>query len=135
MMDRSANMRAIRSKGTKPEMIVRRAVHHMGYRYRLHRTDLPGNPDLVFPSRKKVIFVHGCFWHSHSCQLAHRPRSNLDYWEPKLARTKHRDALHLMTLKELGWQCLILWECELKNMTHVQHQIYKFLELPPPTPA
>jgi len=90
---RSANMRAIRSKGTKPEMRVRRLIHTLGYRYRLHRKDLPGKPDLVFPGRRCVIFVHGCFWHQHAgCREGRPPRSNSGYWTPKLSRTVERDA-------------------------------------------
>jgi len=90
-MDRSANMRAIRGKGMQPEMTVRRLVHGIGYRYRLHQAGLPGKPDLVFRSRQKVIFVHGCFWHQHAgCPRKHTPKSNLDYWLPKLARNRAR---------------------------------------------
>ncbi|GAB4142597.1 MAG: very short patch repair endonuclease [Sphingomonadales bacterium] len=118
---RSANMRAIRSKGMKPEMVVRRLVHSMGYRYRLHRKDLPGKPDLVFGPRRKVIFVHGCFWHQHddpACKLAHAPKSRLDYWQPKLARNKERDAANLAALEALGWQVLTVWECETRQKNH-----------------
>lgn len=96
---RSENMRRIRSKGTKPELIVRQLAHKLGYRFRLHRTDLPGKPDLVFPRRRKIIMVHGCFWHGHddpACVDGQRkPKSNLDYWLPKLARNKARDAAAL----------------------------------------
>jgi DNA mismatch endonuclease (patch repair protein) len=88
---RSSNMRAIRSKDMQPELMVRRLVHKLGYRFRLHRKDLPGKPDLVFASRRKVIFVHGCFWHSHDCKAAHIPKSNAEYWEPKLERNRVRD--------------------------------------------
>lgn len=114
-MDRSANMRAIRSKGMKPELTVRRLVHHLGFRYRLHRKDLPGKPDLVFSSRRCVIFVHGCFWHAHKCKIAHSPKTNKDYWEPKLERNKVRDVAHRKALRALGWRSLVVWECELKN--------------------
>ena len=104
-------MRAIRSKGMKPELAVRRLVHAMGYRYRLHRHELPGRPDMVFPGRRKVIFVHGCFWHQHpDCKLAHRPRSNLEYWGPKLHRNQERDSEHRARLAELGWDVLVIWE-------------------------
>lgn len=112
---RSANMRAIRAKGMKPEMIVRRLVHGMGYRYRLHRKDLPGTPDLVFGPRRKVIFVHGCFWHQHSdpsCKISHTPRTRLDYWQPKLRRNQERDAANQSALHGQGWQVLTIWECE-----------------------
>ena len=90
-MDRSTNMRAIRSKDMKPELAVRSLVHRLGYRFRLHRRELPGKPDLVFSSRQKVIFVHGCFWHAHGCKCAHVPKSNVDYWKPKLERNQVRD--------------------------------------------
>ena len=107
--ERSANMRAIRSKDMKPEMTVRKLVHRMGYRYRLHRHDLPGRPDLVFSSRKKVIFVHGCFWHQHSdlgCNIVRWPCSNLEYWEPKLRGNQERDRKHHEQLYKAGWQVL-----------------------------
>src|SRR6266581_695316 len=98
-MDRSANMRAIRSKDMRPELTVRHLVHKLGYRFRLHRTDLPGRPDLVFVSRRRVIFVHGCFWHSHQgCKIAHKPKSNAGYWGPKLKRNQARDKKNLKAL-------------------------------------
>ena len=127
---RSATMRAIRSKGMKPELAVRRLVHTMGYRYRLHRHDLPGRPDMVFPGRRKVIFVHGCFWHQHpdpDCKLAHRPRSNLEYWEPKLRRNQERGAAHRPRLAELGWDVLVIWECEVKAGHGLADRIRDFL--------
>ena len=111
-------MRSIRSKGMKPEMVVRRLAHSMGYRYRLHRHDLPGRPDMIFQSRRKVIFVHGCFWHQHldpECKSAHRPRSNLEYWEPKLSQNQKRDRDNYKNLCEAGWRVLTLWECEVKQ--------------------
>ena len=111
-------MRSIRSKGMKPEMIVRRLTHRMGYRYRLYRHDLPGRPDMIFPSRRKIIFVHGCFWHQHSdpeCKIVRVPRSNLEYWEPKLRRNQERDREHHKKLYEAGWRVLTLWECEIKQ--------------------
>ena len=114
---RSEIMSGIRSKGMKPEMTVRRLLHSMGYRYRLHRRDLPGKPDLVFPGRRKVIFVHGCFWHQHSdprCRIVRRPKSNRDYWLPKLERNVVRDAENRARLEELGWEVLVIWECEVR---------------------
>src|SRR3954453_9489446 len=100
---RSENMRRIKSKDMKPELLVRRLVFGLGYRYRLHRKDLPGKPDLVFPGRKKVIFVHGCFWHQHpDCREGRPPRSNITYWKPKLARNVERDMQALATLKDTG---------------------------------
>lgn len=124
---RSANMRAIRSKDTRPEMIVRRMVHALGFRFRLHRMDLPGRPDLVFPSKKKLIFVHGCFWHSHGCARAHAPRSNLDYWQSKLERNRKRDAGSRRLLNVLGWKSLVVWECDVKKLSAVSKKIERFL--------
>jgi len=112
---RSLMMRANRSKDMSPELTVRRMVHRMGYRYRLHRHSLPGRPDMVFPGRRKVIFVHGCFWHQHRnrrCRLVHKPLSNLAYWQPKLERNTTRDAAHRKALKKAGWSVLVVWECE-----------------------
>lgn len=128
---RSQIMANIRSKGMKPELIVRRLTHSMGYRYRLHRKDLPGKPDLVFPARRKVIFVHGCFWHQHAdpaCKIARRPKSNLDYWLPKLQRNVERDAEHRDRLSALGWQVLVIWECEVKIAAGLPERIVEFLE-------
>ncbi len=122
-------MRQIRSKDTKPELAVRRLVHRLGYRFRLHRRDLPGSPDLVFPGRRKVIFVHGCFWHQHpnpGCRDARAPRSNGDYWKPKLARTAVRDAEAEQELRTLGWDVLTIWECEL-NRDDLSDRLRAFL--------
>lgn len=113
---RSWTMSRIRSKHTKPEIVVRKAVHALGFRFRLHRTDLPGTPDLVLPGRKVVIFVNGCFWHSHAnCKRARLPKSNADYWTPKLLRNKRRDADNARKLKKLGWRCVVVWECEVND--------------------
>jgi len=113
--ERSRVMRAVRSVDTRPEMIVRRLLHAMGYRYRLHRRDLPGAPDIVFPGRRKLIFVHGCFWHGHDCARGARmPAANADYWRSKIARNLVRDADHLAALRQAGWQALVIWECQLK---------------------
>lgn len=113
---RSENMRRIRSKNSKPEMHVRRLVHSMGVRYRLHRKDLKGKPDLVFASRRKVIFVHGCFWHGHvECREGRTPGSNRTYWAPKIEGNRERDARNVQTLKEQGWRVLIVWECEIES--------------------
>ena len=126
-MDRSANMRAIRSKGMQPELKVRSIAHRLGYRFRLHRKDLPGKPDLVFASRRKVIFVHGCFWHSHDCKSAHVPRSNQEYWRPKLERNKTRDGKNIEALEAKGWQCLVIWECEVRDEGGVKKRLRMFL--------
>lgn len=127
---RSEIMSHIRAKGMVPEMVVRRLVHGMGYRYRLHCKDLPGKPDLVFSSRHKVLFVHGCFWHQHddpACKIARVPRSNRDYWIPKLARNKARDAQHQAMLREMGWDVLVIWECQLKDIEKLTRRLRKFL--------
>jgi DNA mismatch endonuclease (patch repair protein) len=113
---RSDNMRRIASKHTKPEMLARRLIHGMGFRYRLHGKDLPGRPDLVFRSRRKVIFVHGCFWHQHEkCADGRTPRSNTEYWSPKLKRNVDRDMSVLIQLNQMGWGVLVVWECELSG--------------------
>ncbi len=126
-MDRSENMRAIRNKDTLPEKAVRSLIHRLGYRFRLHRQDLPGKPDLVFPSRRKVIFVHGCFWHSHACKDGLIPKSNLDFWLPKLRKNKIRDKKVLNDLAKLGWDALVIWQCELKDQTEVRLRAKRFL--------
>lgn len=127
---RSRNMAAIRSKNTKPELIVRSLAHRLGYRFRLHAKDLPGNPDLVFLSRKKVIFVHGCFWHQHSsakCRDGRMPKSNRSYWKPKLLKNVERDKRSLAALRALKWKMLVVWECETKNPDRVARVLTKFL--------
>jgi DNA mismatch endonuclease, patch repair protein len=127
---RSANMARIRSKDMEPEMVVRRLAHSLGYRFRLHHTGLPGKPDLVFPSRKVVIFVHGCFWHQHNnadCLDARLPQSNQNYWLPKLARNVARDAQNVTKLEQNGWRSLVIWECETKNGQQLASKLSRFL--------
>ena len=127
---RSENMANIRAKGMKPEMFVRRLVHSMGYRYRLHQKDLPGKPDLVFSSRNKVIFVHGCFWHQHcneDCKIMRKPKSNKDYWLPKLERNVERDKAHKQALENSGWNVLVVWECEIKKDEWLTKRLSDFL--------
>ncbi|MCD9098215.1 very short patch repair endonuclease [Luteimonas fraxinea] len=125
---RSRTMRAVRSKDTQPELIVRRLAHALGFRFRLHRKDLPGSPDLVFPARKKVIFVNGCFWHGHDCARGNRqPKTNADYWFAKIARNKVRDARALEQLRNTGWNTLVLWECELKDLGSLKRILENFL--------
>lgn len=127
-LKRSANMKAIRNKNTDPEIIVRRLTYGMGYRYRIHSKLLPGKPDLFFISRKKVIFVHGCFWHQHKCKLCHTPKSNLDYWFKKLNRTIERDFENEKSLFSAGWGILVIWECETKDTFKLSRKIKDFLE-------
>lgn len=125
---RSRTMRAVKSRDTAPEMIVRRMVHAMGKRYRLHRADLPGKPDLTFPRLKKIIFVHGCFWHGHDCKRGARlPKENADYWANKINRNKERDAKTQASLQIMGWDVLIIWECQLKDRTALSERIKAFL--------
>lgn len=122
-------MAKVRSKDTKPEMIVRRLIYSLGFRYRLHRKDLPGKPDLVFFRRKKVIFVHGCFWHEHSCRAGlKKPKSNQGYWLPKLERNVQRDRENQEQLVKMGWKVLIIWECELKNKDDLIEKLKSFLD-------
>ena len=128
---RSVNMRAIRSKNMKPEMVVRRLVYRLGYRYRLHRKELPGRPDLVFGPRRKVIFVHGCFWHQHNdpnCKIVRVPKSNQSYWLPKLERNKANDKKHKTHLRKMGWKIFVVWECEIKNLEKLKLVLKNFLD-------
>ena len=126
---RSRTMRAVRSKNTKPELFVRRLVHAMGFRFRLHRMDLPGSPDLVFPGRRKVIFVHGCFWHGHDCARgARRPKTNAEYWIAKITRNRRRDNETYRLLADAGWTLCVIWECELRDAQHLRRKIEMFLD-------
>ena len=121
-------MRAVKGVDTAPEMTVRRLAHRMGYRFRLHRRDLPGKPDLVFPRLHKVVFVHGCFWHGHDCARGARaPKANAEYWRAKIARNGARDSANMAALKNTGWRTAVIWECELKNLAHVKQRLARFL--------
>ena len=111
---RSKMMAAVRSKNTKPELVIRKALHGMGYRFRVHRKDLPGKPDLVFPSRGAVIFVNGCFWHGHSCPAGALPATRREFWENKIGKNRDRDTGNTVTLQASGWRVLTVWECELR---------------------
>lgn len=127
--ERSKRMRLIRARDTQPELAVRRLIHGLGYRYRIHVKALPGTPDIVFPARRKVIFVHGCFWHMHAdCRDGRVPASRVEYWRPKLFRTRDRDEQHKTDLAVLGWEALVVWECELRDMSKVAEKITEFLE-------
>lgn len=130
-MSRRENMQRIRGKNTRPEMIVRQLVRDLGFPgYRIHRTDVLGVPDLVFVGRKLAIFVNGCFWHAHACPIGlRRPKSNLDYWLPKLERTQARDKKNIDALTELGWRVLVVWECELRDLKVARKKLEKFLRL------
>ncbi len=125
---RRRNMRAIKSKDTKPEMIVRRLVHGMGYRFRLHRKDLPGKPDLVLPRHGKVIFVHGCFWHMHRCKYGRvTPRTNAAFWRTKRKSNVLRDRKNRTQLRKMGWDILTVWECQTRDITKLQERILRFI--------
>lgn len=127
--ERSEIMSRVRSKDSRPEMLVRHLVFQEGYRYRLHARDLPGCPDLVFRSQRKVIFVHGCFWHRHGrCALARMPKSRLDFWKPKLEANKQRDARNKRRLLRAGWSVLTVWECQLRDVEKLRGRIRSFLD-------
>lgn len=126
---RSQIMSHVGGKNTKPELIVRSILHRMGYRFRLHRRDLPGKPDITFPKYKKVIFIHGCFWHGHEgCPKSKRPDTNKEFWNKKLDKNIARDKINMEKIKELGWDVLVVWTCELKNMDTLKDKIVSFLE-------
>ena len=127
---RSRNMAAIRSTDTLPELAVRRLAHSLGYRFRLHVRGLPGRPDLVFPSRRKVVFVHGCFWHQHSCRTWSRTTREAPYWKAKFTRNKARDEAAPRVLKDAGWNVLVLWECQLDSAKRIERRLLRFLGPP-----
>ncbi|MGZ9257325.1 MAG: very short patch repair endonuclease [Candidatus Binatia bacterium] len=130
---RSERMGRVRGKDTRPELVVRRIVHGMGFRYRLHRRNLPGSPDLVFARRKKVIFIHGCYWHRHpdpACKLARLPKSRLDFWRPKLEGNRQRDLHAQQRLCDLGWHFVVVWECAIRHKEQLKNRIRLFLEGP-----
>ncbi|ROZ66244.1 DNA mismatch endonuclease Vsr [Ramlibacter sp. WS9] len=123
-------MRRIKSKDTTPELVVRSVTHSLGYRFRLHRADLPGKPDLVFPGRKAVIFVHGCFWHQHpsvACSDSRLPKTRVEYWLPKLARNQARDKQNIAALRKLGWRIMVVWDCETAKRETLTRRLKEFL--------
>jgi len=124
---RSALMSRIRSKDTKPELLVRSVLHKLGYRFRLHRRDLPGCPDIVLPRHQKIVLVQGCFWHGHTCKLGVRPKSNQGYWHPKIERNRERDARTLATLIGQGWRVLQVWECEVQEVGRLEERLADFM--------
>jgi DNA mismatch endonuclease, patch repair protein len=128
---RSLNMSRIRAQNTTPELIVRKILSPQGYRYRLHRRDLPGCPDLVFVGRRKIIFVHGCFWHRHSCKAGQStPATNVEFWQTKMDGNVRRDEKNRNALAKQGWRVLIVWECETRNMKRLERRLVRFLEAP-----
>lgn len=126
--DRSRIMAAVKSYDTRPEMEVRRLAHRLGYRFRLHRKDLPGKPDIVFAARRSVIFVHGCYWHGHDCKRGARlPKTNCDYWRKKIDRNRERDVLNMERLMSGGWRVLVIWECQMKDCADLARRLVGFL--------
>ena len=121
-------MSLIRSSNTKPELAVRKILHSLGYRFRLHKKDLPGKPDIILKRYKTVIFVHGCFWHQHKrCKRSNIPKSNTSYWKPKLERNMKRDKNHKADLKRVGWKTIVVWECEIKTIEKLEKKLIKAL--------
>lgn len=126
--ERSARMGRVRGKDTRAEHTVRRLCHALGYRFRLHRRDLPGTSDLVFARRRGVVFVHGCFWHRHACHLGRLPKTRLDFWLSKLERNRERDVEATGALARLGWRVLVVWECELGDVASLRRRLTEFLD-------
>jgi DNA mismatch endonuclease (patch repair protein) len=128
---RSWNMGQIKGRNTAPEVAVRSMLHRAGYRFRLHRKDLPGTPDIVLPSRKTVIFVHGCFWHRHQgCKQCYTPKSNVDFWLTKFAGNIERDQKNAAMLRKAGWRVVVVWECEVEHPRNLHKQLWKLLKPP-----
>ena len=125
---RSRVMSRVKNKNTKPEVQVRSMLHRMGYRFRLHRRDLAGAPDIVLPRHRKAVFVHGCFWHNHDCPRGKRPSTRTEFWNAKLDANIERDRANQKALEEKGWQVLTLWECEVKDSVYIQEKLRHFLE-------
>lgn len=125
---RSAIMAAVQSKNTSPELFVRKRLHALGYRYRLHVGSLPGRPDIVFPARRKIILVHGCFWHGHDCKWGRLPKSRIEFWESKIDSNRKRDLQTERKLQTLGWEILVIWQCELREWERTETTIIEFLK-------
>lgn len=125
---RSRLMAKVGPQNTGPELRVRSLLHRMGYRFRVHRKDLPGTPDIVLPGRKVVVFVHGCFWHGHECRVGKMPKSRTEYWGPKIEANRSRDVRKRRELRKLGWRVLEVWECDLKDESKLARKIRIFLE-------
>lgn len=121
-------MQAVKSKDTSPEMIVRRLLHRLGYRFRLHRKDLPGRPDIVLPRYRKAIFVHGCFWHAHGCPKGQPPKSRREYWLPKLEANVNRDRTKIAELQRLGWDVLVIWQCETRDTDSLTSSLQRLVD-------
>jgi DNA mismatch endonuclease (patch repair protein) len=127
---RSEIMASVKGKNTGPEMEIRRLVFGLGYRYRIHYSKLPGKPDIAFPARRKVVFVHGCFWHGHGCAKGRLPKSKLLFWKPKIAANKTRDEKNIVEIRAKGWKSLVVWQCETKKEAVLTRRIARFLDAP-----
>ena len=125
---RSEIMRSVKHKDTGPEIALRKMLHRLGYRYKLHAKNLPGKPDIAFPGRRKVIFVHGCFWHGHRCRYGRLPQSRLEYWQPKIEANRTRDARKANELRRAGWKIAVVWQCELKTSERTLKRVVSFLD-------
>ena len=121
-------MQAVKTRDTGPEMVVRRLLHRHGYRYRVHRKNLPGCPDIVFSKKRKAIFVHGCYWHGHGCTKGKLPNSKLNYWQPKIEQTKARDARNVVKLTAAGWHVFVIWQCEMADQQAFWQRLREFVE-------
>ncbi|MEM7391201.1 MAG: DNA mismatch endonuclease Vsr [Verrucomicrobiota bacterium] len=129
--ERSWNMSRIRGKDTKPEIVVRSILHRLGFRFRLHRKDLPGNPDIVLPKYQTAVFVHGCFWHRHpGCKYASTPKSRIEFWQKKFAENVERDQRNQKDLKALKWNVVVVWECELRDLDQLVIRLGKAIKQP-----
>jgi len=126
---RSRIMSSIRKRDTRPELRVRRMLHRLGFRFRLHRADLPGVPDVVLPKYRTVVFIHGCFWHQHFCPLGKRPKSNRGYWLPKLKRNAERDAKHRQQLRVRRWRVVTIWECEIEDFEKLEQRLHRIRQV------
>lgn len=125
---RSKIMGAVKTSDTRPELLIRKSLHRMGFRYALHRRDLPGTPDLVFPKKRKIVFVHGCFWHGHGCSKGKPPKSRLSYWLPKIETNRKRDRKTARKLRRAGWSVMIVWQCETGDPEKIVGKIARFLK-------
>lgn len=124
---RSALMARIRGKNTEPERVVRRLLHAMGFRFRLHRRDLPGTPDIVLPKQRAIIFVHGCWWHGHKCSAGRLPKTRVEFWSAKISANRDRDAKAVRALRTVGWSVLVVWECETRELAKLRRRLQRYL--------
>ena len=127
---RSRMMASVPQRNSRPELIVRQIAHSLGFRFRLHRRDLPGTPDIVFPRLRMAIFVHGCFWHRHGCRKTTTPTSNARFWQQKFDENRRRDRRAIRMLRQTGWKCIVIWECQTKSVKRLQERLLRFLATP-----